>query len=856
MSCVLLLSHILAYLTRSPAFQNPSAEARGEGRGRSHNRSRTGLLAFAAVAGPLIIVIWLGGCHRAMGNSFGRLTGRTEAPEASAPAAAIVAVPPAEHPKPAAQPPSQPVPTGGDGGPSSKRPCQVAMDLSDRAIALCAQDAILAVQNRVMRCVPSLPPRTFSLASIHAVSPRHATAPCVLGRLGMVDGATRQHSLAPPPGSTDLGSCSRRELLAHPRTRPRKASKARVLTQRSYPSALPVLATRSDPPPNTVLDSATQQRLYQMLRDPLTTLQYSTALRRHKSCAPCTLSDVLRVADLGHRVFLMVPMRWRGPFARVCRDWAEIGRACWAADDYELVQVQQSVKIATLDAGVTQLSAWVRSNQNKPVFFLLGLTQHGRLEQMRVCCKKHEPSARRADDDVKLEHTKTWSLEEAVGARRDGLVDAQFVVTKHHAYCVVAVRGQALLIKLGGPSNGTHEQAYTDRFPEHVTTMSMCPLDNNIIAFGVPVPRDAADAMLDPSLPSPAGGGASAYAAPASPAAGASSSASAANTPAAAAAAPREPLQTIKLVNFAMSTRIQTLVTSHRSSLLALQYAPDSEQLLSASADAVRVWCKEVCESRGPGAMEDTPQYAHDLPDGVVLRLCLVHPTWSSVLLATNEALEVRELRPAGTAAVPLMLHGHNDGGAGVGGRSGGAGGDLRGSANRGLALKWRRDNMQVTAAAFLAQGNMLVVSDRGDRLLLLNYHGLHAAKRLVLPWAAPSRPLASPAGSSCLARSSSPSSGLGGAADAVGASGGSSSSSASMPIDGPPPSPDSPLGVASGGGGVDGGGGSLRSGGGGVYLVTAITECPDVTRSDAHCTGVSHLAVANSHGDIVFLKV
>ena len=45
----------------------------------------------------------------------------------------------------------------------------------------------------------------------------------------------------------------------------------------------------------------------------------------------------------------------------------------------------------------------------------------------------------------------------------------------------------------------------------------------------------------------------------------------------------------------------------------------------------------------------------------------------------------------------------------------------LRESDEPGLVLKWRRENMQVTAAAFIAQGNMLVVSDRGDRLLLLN---------------------------------------------------------------------------------------------------------------------------------------
>ena len=127
------------------------------------------------------------------------------------------------------------------------------------------------------------------------------------------------------------------------------------------------------------------------------------------------------MADLGHRVFLMAPLRWRGPFARTCREWNEIAAACWQApatpchpvtlppchadleplpypatpgcpchpatpclpvcdpgcphsaprlpthvpirqaDDFELAAVQQSVCLARLDSPVTQLSAWVRS---------------------------------------------------------------------------------------------------------------------------------------------------------------------------------------------------------------------------------------------------------------------------------------------------------------------------------------------------------------------------------------------------------------------------------------------------------------------------------------------------------------
>jgi len=462
-----------------------------------------------------------------------------------------------------------------------------------------------------------------------------------------------------------------------------------------------------------------------MLHGPLTALQHETALRRHAACGTCNLCDVLRVSDLGQRVFLMVPLRWRGPFARVCHEWDDIARLCWQADEFERVHILQLVHLRSLGGAVAQLSSWVRASQNnKPIFFLLALSEEGRLEQMRIACKRAEPGVRRpdADDEIKVENAKDWRLEEAVPRERPSSgVPAQFVVTKHHAYCVIAVRGQALLIKLGGQTNGSHEHMYTDRFPEKVTTMSMCPLDNNIIAFGVPVvPVEDGVANL------------------------------------------------IELVNFAQSARIQTLRTCHQLPMVELDYSPDSEQLLSCSGDCIQVWCKETLETRGPGAMEDKAERTLMLPKGTTLRIAKVHPAWTSVLLATNEALEVRELRRCS----PETLQ-------------------LREPDDRGLVLKWRRENMQVTAAAFIAQGNMLVVSDRGDRLLLLNYHGLHAAKRTVLPWDSPA-----------LSR---------------------------------PP---------------------VRTSDCSVCTVTAITECPDVARSEEWRSGVSHLAVSNSRGEVVFIKI
>ena len=60
--------------------------------------------------------------------------------------------------------------------------------------------------------------------------------------------------------------------------------------------------------------------------------------------------------------------------------------------------------------------------------------------------------------------------------------------------------------------------------------MSMCPLDNNIIAFGVPVASEGRSSNL------------------------------------------------IDLVNFAQSARIQTLRTQHLLPMIELDYSPDSEQ--------------------------------------------------------------------------------------------------------------------------------------------------------------------------------------------------------------------------------------------------------------------------------------
>ena len=76
------------------------------------------------------------------------------------------------------------------------------------------------------------------------------------------------------------------------------------------------------------------------------------------------------------------------------------------------------------------------------------LSDTGRLEQLRVTCKRAEGSrlAEPAAAETRIEQAKDWRLEQSFPARPvPHSVSAQFVVTKHHAYCVVAVRGQVII---------------------------------------------------------------------------------------------------------------------------------------------------------------------------------------------------------------------------------------------------------------------------------------------------------------------------------------------------------------------------------------------------------------------------
>jgi hypothetical protein len=187
-------------------------------------------------------------------------------PPAAAAASVVEAEPPILHapPETALAPPAKRA--------RLETPAQ-STDLSDRSVAACAHEAIVAVHRRAVA-------------------------------LGLVDAHTAQH-----------------------------------------PALLSAAGARSG---DSVLDVPMQQALHRMLAQPLTAMLLETALRRHATCERCTASDVLRVGELARKIFLMVPLSSRGRFARASREWAEVARSCWRADDYLPVEPTAFTPVARL----------------------------------------------------------------------------------------------------------------------------------------------------------------------------------------------------------------------------------------------------------------------------------------------------------------------------------------------------------------------------------------------------------------------------------------------------------------------------------------------------------------------------
>lgn len=574
----------------------------------------------------------------------------------------------------------------------------------------------------------------------------------------------------------------------------------------------PLSLTAVHPLRSAILDSATQRALYRLLHPSITAMIHEAALRRHSDAQACSLADVLRVSELAQRIFILMPLRSRGPFAMACRETAEVARHCWSLHEFTPVDPTAFRLLRSVGSPVAQLTAWVRSTQCKPVFFLLFLAENGRLEQLRIGFRMPERGeAPGVLPSPEVEQTKGWHLEEAAAVAAG--LGSQFVVTKHHAYCVAAVQGQALLVKLGGPTSGTHEAPYRNRFPEQVTAMAMCPQDNNIIAFGVPRSRAPSSSQLEGSdAPGPGGMApdsadpleswnanpdATTGATPQTP----DSDHAAMHSPGGAAEARHT--NRIEVINFAASSRLQSLPTAHASPLLSLEYSPDSSRILSCSADAVQLWATASMHAC------PVPLRTLTVPDPSRIVLSRVHPTWDSLFIATDDAIELRELGATGADAPATLLR-----------RSAAeAGGPL-------LSLRWRRDNIQVTAAAFVSSGSMLCVSDRGDRLLLFAAYGPAPVKACSLPWLRWGQ--AVPSLSEPLHEGDSPR-----------ADDGAGSSFDAFPR---PPRADRT---------------SHRHGA--VCVVTAITECPDVRSAFAAAAAEpmlgTHLAVASSHGEVALVS-
>ena len=385
--------------------------------------------------------------------------------------------------------------------------------------------------------------------------------------------------------------------------------------------------------------------------------------------------------DTTRRIFLATDLDDRGAFARVCRMWSEVANQVWNVGKGEAVEVYAIERLRYLSGGgVAKVVAWIDPRLNQERFCALALGSH-RLEWLTI---ERGLLPQSVVDTVQLmQATILIDEDEDDDGRSEAPLQGlcSFAMSKKNTFCVVILHGKAMLLKITRKDQPLGTTAYDESFPEATSAVALDPVDNNIITFGVVVPTIDASSVktYTPRVPLRA-----------------------------------EKNQELRVMGPNASgtglTTIQSLVTYHWQPIRWLDYSlrPNAPylQLLSCSSDHIALWRRESTMAE---TFETVPQCEFHQPRGVDLLLALPHPTWEYALFATNEALEVRR----------IPTPSEND-------------------ASKALNLRWRFDGMQVTAATFVAKGNMLSVSDRGDRLLLLISHGLLPVKMFYFSWLNP----------------------------------------------------------------------------------------------------------------------
>ena len=400
------------------------------------------------------------------------------------------------------------------------------------------------------------------------------------------------------------------------------------------------------------------------------------APRRSRAMSSFTLLD----EDTTRRIFLATDLDDRGAFARVCRMWSEVANRVWAVHHFCVPRERTEVNVESpFGSRVAQLFAWEDHSRSDRQFFVLALGECGLMVRYKI--RQH--AATDAERDI-MSVRKFDVFLGPMGDRTDDDapllpgVPSSFCVTIHQKYAIVVRKGLPALVKSYGHLK--QPQSLVHILPPAVSCVSMCTIAPRVCASGMPGSRSWSihvQMMSDPATP------------------------------------------------------FQTLETSHQAPIRWLLHSPDGLRLFSCSSDCLQLWWrrlptgalgkKEEAYVQGAMRWEGTPEHTLFQPRGDEVRLAMVHPSWRSVLLATNEALEVRQLvdrsATGGASSTPQQQ----------------------------LGIVQRRE-MQVTAACFAVEGSRLVVSDRGDRLLVFVYDGLQPSVQVVLHPFTPSicRPVSS----------------------------------------------------------------------------------------------------------------
>lgn len=446
-----------------------------------------------------------------------------------------------------------------------------------------------------------------------------------------------------------------------------------------------------------------------------------------------TLIDVLEHDGIGHKLFLLLDIRSRVRLGGVCTTTNSLANALWQTHSFAKHHSPVSMHFIGYTSGhsnVVQMASYVPpSSIDSSTLCLLLITSNNCIEKRMIQTKRDKPVYIKNDSaeggeggeggkewvrppprlellvhkTFVVDHPPHPSYPPSINARNENVynttISPMFAVERGCARAVVVTpRGCAMLGLMN--YNAGIDREFAFRFPLMVTAVALHPFNSSLHYYAVTDKAAYVKSNLMPSTFHSARRADCSISQPTHRQGLASTS--------------RPHQQKILILRQRPSqtaSREHCYVTKHTNPIFFACFDTDTvsriwpekmaQLFVCASSDAISVRNNETIKN-DPLVTQETDSFVA-FPDESV-RLVQIHPHSKLILVVLAEFLQLRELRN-NTIYVP------------------------------GLKLVCQR-SVSVTAACFSVSGGMVIVSDRGDRILMFSVDGnLKPTVCVNVPW-------------------------------------------------------------------------------------------------------------------------